>query len=137
MTYVYDASFIGSIIIPDEKNIRTEKAYASVGEDESIFVPQLFWYEISNLFKNLLRRKRYRMDDIVEFYQSLAAIRLINDNESGIGYSKKLLYFCNDYDLSSYDASYLELAERKNATLCTFDEYLITAAKKSGVRVLN
>jgi len=28
-------------------------------------------------------------------------------------YSQKLLHLCNDYNLSSYDATYLELADRK------------------------
>ena len=58
MTYVFDASFVGALIIPDEKN------------------------------------------------------------------------------LSSYDAAYLELAERANAVLCTLDEDLRAVAKKRGVAVL-
>ena len=58
------------------------------------------------------------------------------DFETGIGYSQKLLRLCNDYNLSSYDAAYLELAERKKAVLCTLDDDLRAAAKKHGVAVI-
>jgi len=46
---------------------------------------------------------------------------------------KKILRLCTGHNLSSYDAAYLELAERKNAIFCTFDVNLRTAAKKYGV----
>ena len=48
----------------------------------------------------------------------------------------KPLRLCDNYKMSSYDAAYLELAERKNAVLCTMDENLRSAAKKYGVAVL-
>jgi len=136
MVYVYDSSFVGSLIIPDEKNTRVIKLHASIGEDKDILIPQMFWYEIANIFMNLIRRKRYTYDDVYQFYTPLAALRLICDNESGINYAEKLLLLCNDYNISSYDAAYLELAGRKKAVLCTLDENLITAAKKHGVTVL-
>ena len=137
MTYVFDSSFAGALIIPDEKNPSADKAYASIAEDDHIFVPQLFWYEISNVFQNLLRRKRYSIDEIMDFIPSLAFIRILSDSELGPDYSRKLLSFYEDYGLSSYDAAYLELAGRKNAILCTLDFNLIEAAKKQGVAVLN
>ena len=136
MGYVYDSSFIGAIIIPDEKNPDTDKIRESVRNDNKIFVPQLFWYEITNMFKNLIRRKRFTYDQVLNFYPRLSAIGLICDYETGIYYSQKLLHLCNDYNLSSYDAAYLELAARKNAVLCTLDENLQKAAKKRGLAVL-
>ena len=136
MNYVYDVSFVGPLIIPDEKNSRVEKTHAGIAEDECIYVPQLFWYEVSNLFKNLMRRKRYTHEGVIPFYRPLAAIRLTCDYATGIDYSKKLLRLCGEYNLSSYDAAYLELAERKNAALCTLDEDLRLAAKKYGVSVI-
>jgi predicted nucleic acid-binding protein len=40
------------------------------------------------------------------------------------------------YRLTSYDASYLELALRRNLPLATLDDELITASKASGVAIL-
>ena len=136
MVYVFDSSFVGTIIIPDEKNPNVDKIHASIGEHEEIFVPQLLWYETANIFKNLIRRNRYTYNEILQFFPKLAAIRLICDSESGTLYSQKILHLCNDYNLSSYDAVYLELAERKKAVLCTMDDGLRAAAKKHGVTVI-
>ena len=136
MEYVYDASFIAAIVIPDEKNLRVDKLRDSIGENDELYVPQLLWYEITNIFKNLTRRKRYTYEEVLTFFPRIDAIRLTIDSEAGITYSEKLLRLCNDYNLSAYDAAYLELAGRKKAFLCTMDEKLRTAAAQCGVAVL-
>ena len=136
MSYVYDSSFVASLIIPDEKNPRVDKFHTSISENENIFVPQLFWYEIANAFQNLLRRRRYKYDEVIGFFPKLAAFRFTSDFETGVDYSQKLLRLCNEYNISSYDAAYLELAARKKAILCTLDENLKLAAKKHGVKVM-
>ena len=136
MTYVFDSSFVGAIIIPDEKNPRVDKVHAAIGKEEGIFIPHLFWYEMANVFKNLLRRRRCTYDEVIQLFPSLDAIRLTVDSETGVDYSQKLLRLCNEYNISSYDAAYLELAARKEAVLCTLDENLKLAAKKHGVKVM-
>ena len=72
----------------------------------------------------------------MQFFPQLATIRLDTDFETGPDYVKKLLLLCNNYNLSSYDAAYLELAQRKKAVLCTLDDSLRAAAGKCGVTVL-
>jgi len=136
LIYVFDASFVGALIIPDEKNPEVDKIQAHIGKNEDIFAPHLLWYEVANIFKNLLLRKRYTFDEISGFIPPLSAIRITCDFETGTGYAEKLLRLCNDYNISSYDAAYLELAGRKKAALCTLDENLIITAKKYGVTVL-
>jgi predicted nucleic acid-binding protein len=137
MVYVYDLSFVGTLIVPDEKNSKVEKFHEALGEDEVIFTSQLFWYEISNFFYNLLRRKLYLKNDILPFYSAISNVGLITDFETGIDYSSKIFLLCDKYQLSAYDAAYLELAERKKAVLCTLDKHLKTSAKKHGIEVIN
>jgi len=137
MDYVYDSSFVGTLIIPDEKILKVEKAHLAINKGEKIYTPLLLWYEIANVFKNLIRRKRYNPDDILLFFPAITNIRLVTDFEDGTEYSKKIFQLCNNYNLSSYDAAYLELAERKRAVLCTLDKNLTNVAKKHGVKVLN
>jgi predicted nucleic acid-binding protein len=137
MPYVFDASFIGALIIPDEKNSRVDKGRADIGENEEIAVPQLFWYEIANIFSNLVRQRRYTCDEAMQFFPNFTTIRLTTDSETGVAYSQRLLRLCNDYSLSSYDSSYLELADRKKAVLCTLDKELLTAAKRHGIKVIS
>jgi len=136
VVYVFDASFVGALIIPDERDPHVNKMYAKIKNEDEKHAPHLLWYEITNIFKNLLRRRRYTFDEVIGFFPLLSAIRLTCDFETGVSYAEKLLRLCNDYNISSYDAAYLELAGRKKAALCTLDENLITAAKKYGVTVL-
>jgi len=136
MLYVFDASFVGALIIPDEKNPYVEKLNANIKYDDEKHAPHLLWYEMANIFKNLLRRKRYTFDEVIGLFPLLNEVHLISDFETGTGYIEKLLRLCNDYNISSYDAAYLELAGRKKAVLCTLDENLTVAAKKYGVKVL-
>jgi len=136
MIYVFDSSFVGALVIPDEKNPRVDMMYGKIENEDEKCAPHLLWYEITNVFRKLIQRRRFTCDEVIQFYPRLLAIRLAIDNESGINYSKKLLRLSNDYNLSSYDAAYLELAERKNAVLCTFDEGLRAAAKRYGVTVI-
>jgi predicted nucleic acid-binding protein len=136
MNYIYDVSFIISLIIPDERNAKLIKAQNAIEEDEEIYTSQIMWYEVTNAFMNMIRRKRYDYEEFSHFFKMLKGFDFITDFETGIDYSKKLLSLCNEYNLTSYDAAYLELAERKNAVLCTLDEDLINAAKKHGVNVI-
>ena len=136
MIYVLDSSFVAAQIIPDEKDPFVERLYAKIKPDDDKIAPQLIWYEMANLFNNLIRRRRYTYDTAMEFFPFLAGMGLICDNETGTEYSKKLFRLCSDYNISSYDAAYLELAERRKAVLCTMDNNLRAAAKKYGVAVL-
>jgi len=135
MVYVFDASFMAGLIIPDERNPDIDRMLISVGEEE-VFVPQLFWYEMANIFQNLIRRKRYNHDEIRQFFPLLSAIRLTVDFETGADYTQEIVHLCREYNLSSYDAAYLELAKRKKATLCTLDDGLRDIAGKYHVAVL-
>jgi predicted nucleic acid-binding protein len=136
MLYVFDASFIGALIIPDEYNPHIDKMYDKIRNEDERYAPHLLWYEIASIFSNLIRHRRFTNEEVIRFFPHLAAFNLKTDFETGTGYSQKLLRLCSDYHLSSYDASYLELADRKKAALCTLDKGLRAAAKKHGVTVL-
>jgi len=136
MIYIFDSSFLSALVIPDEKNLQVDKMYSKVENDDERYAPHLLWYELTNVFKNLIRRNRFTVTEVLQLYPRLDAIKFTCDFASGTDYSMKLLDLCNKYNLSSCDAAYLELAERKKAVLCTMDENLIKAAKKHGVVTL-
>ena len=136
MIYVFDSSFVSALVIPDKKNPQADRMYNKIENEDEKYVPHLLWYEITNVLMNLVRRRRFTNNVVISFYPRLAAIDLTCDYAAGTGYSEILLSLCNKYNLSSYDAAYLELAERKKAMLCTMDDKLRAAAKKHGVAVL-
>ena len=136
MIYVLDASFLSAQIIPDEKNPQVDIMYAKIKDEDERLAPHLIWYETANIFNNLIRRRRYTYEEVMQLFPRLAAFCIKIDSETGVEYTEKLLRLSNDYNISSYDAAYLELAGRKKAVLCTLDEGLEAAARKYGVTTL-
>jgi predicted nucleic acid-binding protein len=49
---------------------------------------------------------------------------------------KEILTLAREYGLSTYDASYLDLAMRKGLPIATLDTAVIRAAQKSKVEIL-
>jgi predicted nucleic acid-binding protein len=136
MTYVFDASFSAALLLPDEKTEPTEKLYTAISGWDTIFVPYLWWYEIGNILRKSLIRKRHTYDEVLTFIPQIDALGVTTDSSSGALYTQKLFQLANDYELSVYDAAYLELALRKHATLCVLDKGLKTAALSAGLTVL-
>jgi predicted nucleic acid-binding protein len=133
-----DNSFCTAHILPDEDVDYVTAFFAKYqnnGNDELI-VPHLFWYEISNILKTSIKRKRISVEDANNAFVQLNCYNFITDSALGTDYSKNLLMLAKQYDLSAYDAAYLELAIRKQAKLATLDDALKTAAEKAGVETV-
>jgi predicted nucleic acid-binding protein len=130
-----DASFIATLIIPDEQNPHTDALYKKT-KGEEIIAPQLIWYEIGNIFKKLITRKKYSYEEVFGFLPHLYDYQLITDSAFGPAYTETIIRIASEYGLSAYDAAYLELAGRKKAVLCTVDKSLREAAQKYGLKVL-
>ena len=99
-------------------------------------VPLLWWYELSNILIVAVKRKRLHH---VESNQVLALFKSMNidtDVTSGAEYSSSLFELAQVYNLSSYDAVYLELCIRKKCALATYDNELMAAAERAGVEYL-
>ncbi len=49
---------------------------------------------------------------------------------------KEIFALAREHKLSTYDASYLDLAMKKGIPIATLDDHLITAAKRSTVSIM-
>ncbi|MDR1323673.1 MAG: type II toxin-antitoxin system VapC family toxin [Candidatus Margulisbacteria bacterium] len=136
MIYVLDSSFCASCILPDEKTVRLEKIFLEVIADAEVYVPQIWWYEMANIFKNNVTRKRLNWDEVFKLNQCLSNYSFLTDNDFGGMYTEKLLETAKIYDLTAYDAAYLELALRRRATVGTLDDRLKMACLKADLAVL-
>ncbi|MFA7399623.1 MAG: type II toxin-antitoxin system VapC family toxin [Sideroxydans sp.] len=70
------------------------------------------------------------------FLEMLAGIDIKTDSASIEHAMTSTLNLARRYKLSSYDASYLELASKQGVALATLDTDLRKAAKKIGVKIL-
>jgi predicted nucleic acid-binding protein len=134
--YVLDCSFCASLLLPDEETEEYKKKIETISDSDEVVVPHLWWYEISNTLKNQIRRKRLEFNAAIELIPDFSSLIDATDFVFGTEYSEKLLSLAKDYNLSAYDAAYLELVLRKQAILGTLDDDLQAAAKLCGVTLL-
>jgi predicted nucleic acid-binding protein len=109
MIYVLDCSFCASLLLPDEEADTYKKKIGTIGDDEEVVVPHLWWYEVSNTLKNQLRRKRLEFDAAMALISDFSSLVDTTDSALGTDYSEKLLKLAKEYKLTAYDAAYLEL----------------------------
>lgn len=118
---VIDASYVLSLLLPDEKNddgLSTLKQY----QNGSLFflASPILPFEVINGVKSAVVSKRISSSD---------GIQLVNDFQSlSIEYPPlhvpSLLTFALDHNLSVYDASYILLAQNMDIPFLTLDKNL-------------
>ena len=134
---VIDASLALEWLLSDARAREAEMILVRASSDE-IRVPSLFWLEVGNVLRTRLRRglidEAFRDDSLAR----LGGFRMHvdhSDDPSGPTLARTVA-LSDRFDLTVYDAAYLELALRTGADLGSFDEALCTAATTAGVTVL-
>ena len=82
------------------------------------------------------RRKRLKQVDSVRFITLLSQLPIVVEDRGSEKVMKDLLALGRTSHLSSYDASYLDLAMRKDCPIATIDKKLMEAAKEVSVTIL-
>lgn len=123
---VVDASVVLAELLPDETNLNFSKYFDGLVNLEVImFAPQLLKYEFANSLKSAVLRKRVtpkNSEKILKVFLGLA----IKYEEIDYGEALKKSV---KYNLSYYDASYLQLAKEKGVKLLSFDKRLVNLTK--------
>ncbi|CAN5364301.1 type II toxin-antitoxin system VapC family toxin [soil metagenome] len=103
---------------------------------EAALVPAHWILEVTNVLAMAEKRKRLSSEDSIQFVKLLSVLDIQIDEESSrrpLGY---LLPFCRTYNLTSYDAVYLDLVLKEKLPLASLDDDLRKAAISLGVQVL-
>ena len=95
-------------------------------------VPSIWPYEVTNGLAVAVRRRRIKAADSSRFLALLEALDLAIEPVS-MGSPRTLLDLARTLSLSTYDAAYLDLAQRLGLPLATLDEALARAAAQAGV----
>lgn len=130
--FVLDASVAASWAFPDEAGSSTSSALQVLATDGAI-VPALFWFELRNILVVNERRGRIREAETRSFLRNLAILpiqvdTLIDEDE--------VMRMARTYQLTVYDAAYLELASSRKLPLATLDRQLQRASALERVRKL-
>ncbi|NOY09254.1 MAG: type II toxin-antitoxin system VapC family toxin [Spirochaetes bacterium] len=133
MIWVLDCSFFAALFLPDEKSESVKTFFRN--NSNQLNVPSLFWYEITNVLAISLNRKSLNESTALIIFNLIDKFDISTDTIDDISEMKEIFHLCGEYQLSSYDASYLELSIRKNASLASLDNNLNSAAKKLGINI--
>lgn len=137
MKFVMDASAAAALLLPDEDSLKMDSIIKKLDAKSEIWVPSLFWFEFGNIFLNSLNRKRIDISFVHDSEKLLSSLPIYADSSEGITYMRKLISFSLENKLTTYDASYLELAVRKKINIVTLDGDIKKASQKLGIKVLN
>jgi predicted nucleic acid-binding protein len=129
---VLDASLTLSWYFEDE---RTPSANAVLNDvvASGAVVPSLWRAEVANGLQIAIRRKRIDAIFRSRALQHLLLLPITVDRETDTYVWSSTLALADRFDLTVYDAAYLELAERRGLPLASLDKELNNAARALGV----
>ncbi len=133
MAVVLDVSVAAAWCFPDEQAPAADRALEELPRVGGV-VPGIFWYELRNVL--VVNERRTRIDRVgsMRFLMRLRELRLQHDDNHD---EETVMELAREYDLSVYDASYLETALRRGDDLATLDRALAAAATAEGVAVIH
>lgn len=133
--FVVDASVAVAWIHPGQATPQTDEMLDAIAEGTVIEVPALWPLEVANALAVLVRRGKLTDAERQTALAWLRVLPLRVDHEmAGLAFST-LSSLAAKYQLSVYDAAYLELAHRRKLSLCCKDGPLRKAAVRHGVAV--
>lgn len=131
MPLVVDASAVLSVALADEDADYGAAMLAAIGRDGAV-VPTLFWFEVRNVLLMAERRRQFTLARTTAFLADLSLLPVTVDD---MPREAVVLDLARRRALTVYDATYLELAQRRGVSLATLDRALAAAARLEGVPV--
>ncbi|MFH0813365.1 MAG: type II toxin-antitoxin system VapC family toxin [Pseudomonadota bacterium] len=132
--FVVDNSVVMSWCFKDEINPYADSILDRLA-DSTAFVPPIWPLEVINVLLVAERRQRLSEADSTRFIELLGQLPITVEQEQPEKIMRDIWALAKKYKLSSYDASYLDLAMRKGLPIATLDNNLRTAARKSRVSI--
>jgi predicted nucleic acid-binding protein len=132
---VIDSSVSLAWVLKDEKNAATDEILDKV-VNEGAWVPALWRLEIANILRQAIKQRRLDKAGRDGAIASLANLDIAIDPDTNTFAWSRTLELADRFGLTSYDASYLELAQRRTLPLATLDQELRTAGRKLGIPLL-
>ena len=131
--FVLDASVSAAWLLNDESSAYADRLLKRLADGIEAVVPAIWRYEMANILWVGVRRERLAAADAEQLSQWLAALPIFVDTGSVDAVMTGVSGVASHYDLSVYDAAYLELALRRGLPLASLDQRLVVAAKAAGV----
>ena len=133
-SFVVDASVTLAWSLEDETDHYADAVLDALAVNEAL-VPSVWPLEVGNGILVAERRGRMAHADAVQFLTLLQELPIAVKPEAPERMLGEIIALAREQGLSSYDASYLDLAMRLGLPLATQDEALRQAATRCGVQI--
>lgn len=134
MALVLDNSVVCGWLLANQATPYSDAIAARLLEDRAV-APALLRLEYTNVLRTACKRGRMNAQQAQDAITQLAALPIDIDTESPD--AGQVFALALRYDLSSYDAAYLDLALRRQLPVATQDTALADAARLAGVGVVS
>jgi predicted nucleic acid-binding protein len=134
---VLDASMTLAWLYPRQDAAERVLADRALDEldSEEFLVPAIWHSEVANAMLRGERKGLVTLTQTAAFLAELGGASIETDSDSPRLRQSVVLALARSYNLTAYDATYLELALRTGSTLATFDAQLAAAMHEAGGRV--
>jgi predicted nucleic acid-binding protein len=126
---------MGPLLVPDEIHDRTAEVQALLASGDAI-VPQHWPLEIANLCRSAVKRGRLQAEIAFARLHDIQRMAVPVDPETIAKLWSETISIALRFDLTLYDAAYVELAGRLRLPLFSYDRKLSSAAESAGVDLL-
>jgi predicted nucleic acid-binding protein len=135
MEFVLDNSVVARWLLQDGS--AKDRQYASMvldllEDNAKALVPPIFNIEIANVIARAEHLGQLHEAVSAQFIETLESMSIEVDDVSQSKSLTSVLDLARRYKLSSYDASYLEIALRKGIGIASLDKELMSAFKSAG-----
>jgi predicted nucleic acid-binding protein len=133
MSFVIDNSVVSGWLLESQASAYSE-AIAQRLQTEAAIAPPLLPLEYTNVLRTACKRQKLIAAQAQEMLAMLAELPISIDTT--VPSPAQLFDLALRYDLTSYDALYLDLALRRSLPIATQDQALAHAAMVAGVGVV-
>ena len=133
--FVIDNSVVMAWCFEDEISPYADSILDSL-ENTTAIVPSIWPLEVGNVLLVAERKKRLSAAASNKFISLLSELPIIVDQEPPDRMIREIFSLARKYQLSTYDASYLDLAIKRELPIATLDDRLIAVAKKINVTII-
>jgi predicted nucleic acid-binding protein len=131
--FVVDNSVVMEWCFRDEQDDYAERVLECLDHDEAV-APAILPLEVGNVLVVAERTGRLARVEAQRFLDMLTSMRLTVIQETPQRMFKEIVALAREHHLTTYDASYLDLAMRLGLPLATLDAAQSRAAKKCQVK---
>jgi len=132
-TFVMDASATLPWCFADEATEATNALLIRLRTGDEAMVPAHWPVEVANALLIAARRKRISFEDVHQFLEDLEVLPIRIETTAKNQIRTRVLPLAEQFELTVYDAAYLELAIREGLSLATLDNDLRKASSAAGV----